>query len=545
MFESVTQVLAANPILTMFVVIGVGYIVGELNFFGFRFGVVGVLFVGLAAGALSADISVPELVPTLGLILFIYTIGIQSGPAFFQSFRKHGWRDSLFVAALLIAGAALTMAVSRPLHLEGPRRAGLFAGALTNTPALAATREHIRDSGKAQGWTAETIRVLSDEPTVAYSIAYPIGVIGVLLCFQFTRRLWKPVYQGEVAGPAIRVRDFMVLNPAVIGRSIGDVLQRHGKDPGFIVSRVQHGTSTDIARTDLQLAAGDIVAIVGEDEALERAEQIFGAVIDQHIELDRSELDFRRVFVSAAEVVGKTMRDLQLENTLGATITRLRRGDIDIVPTADTRLEYGDRVRVLTKRGNFEQVTKFFGDSIRGTAETDFGSVALGLVLGVLVGMVPIPLPGTHPIRLGMAGGPLLVALILGRLERTGRITWNMPLSANITLRQIGLLFFLSGVGVRAGWAFRQTLLSNGWEMLLGGAVVTLSVTLLTMFIGYKLLNMPFDSLVGLASGLQTQPACLAYATRMVNSEVPNVAYAAVYPAAMIVKIVLAQLLSG
>jgi putative transport protein len=545
MLASLIQVLAANPILTLFVVIGLGYILGELNFFGFRFGVVGVLFVGLAAGALSADISVPELVPTLGLILFIYTIGIQSGPAFFESFRKHGWRDSLLVAALLVFGAVLTIAVAYPLHLGGPRRAGLFAGALTNTPALAATREHISDRGKELGWAQETIRKLSDEPTVAYSIAYPIGVIGVLLCFQLTRRLWKPVYQGEVAGPAICVRDFMVLNPAVIGRSIREVLEPHGEDPGFVVSRIRHGQSTDIPRSDMPLAAGDIVAVVGEDAALERAEQIFGAVIDQHIELDRSELDFRRVFVSSGEVVGKTIRALQLENMLGATITRLRRGDIDIVPAPSTRLEYGDRVRVLTKRGNFEQVSKFFGDSIRGTAETDFGSVAIGLVIGVLAGMVPIPMPGTHPIRLGMAGGPLLVALILGRIERTGHVTWIMPLSANITLRQIGLLFFLSGVGVRAGWAFRQTLFSHGWQMLLAGAVVTFTVTLLTLVVGYKVLKMPFDELIGLASGLQTQPACLAYATRMVNSEVPNVAYAAVYPAAMIVKIVLAQLLSA
>ena len=544
MLSSVIQVLAANPILTIFVVVGLGYILGEINFFGFRFGVVGVLFVGLAAGALSPDVSVPELVPTLGLILFIYTIGIQSGGAFFESFRKQGWRDSLLVMVLLIFAAVLTVAIARPLHLSGPRRAGLYAGALTNTPALAATREQIRDRGKALGWVQETIRQQSDEPTVAYSIAYPIGVIGVLLCFQVMRRVWKPTMQGEVAGPAIRVRDFTVCNPAVIGRTIADVLHPHG-NPGFVVSRVQHNKQTEIARSDLQLAAGDIVAVVGEDEALERAEQIFGAAIEEHIELDRSEFDFRRVFVSSEKVVGKAMRELHLEDTLGATITRLRRGDNDIVPAPHTRLEYGDRVRVLTRRGNFDQVSKFFGDSIRGTAETDFGSVAIGLVLGVLAGMIPIPLPGGHPIRLGLAGGPLLVALILGRVERTGRITWMMPLSANITLRQIGLLFFLSGVGVRAGWAFRQTLLSNGWQMLAAGAALTFATTLLTMFVGYKLLKMPFDALVGLTSGLQTQPACLAYATRMVNSEVPNVAYAAVYPAAMIVKIVIAQLLAA
>ena len=544
MVSSLVQVLAANPILTIFVVIGIGYVLGELNLFGFRFGISGVLFIGLAAGALSPDISVPELVPTLGLIIFIYTIGIQAGPAFFESFRKHGWRDSLFVVVMLSFGAVLTAAVAHPLHLNAARRAGLYTGALTNTPALAATRETIREHGKASGWTQEMLRTLSDEPTVAYSLAYPIGVIGVLLCFQVTRRLWKPVYTGESKGPSIRVRDFEVRNPAVIGRTIADVLHPH-EHPGFVVSRVRHNGQTEIARGDMQLQGGDVVAVVGEDEALEVAEQIFGAATEEHLEMDRSELDFRRVFVSASHVVGKTIRDLDLENEMGATVTRLRRGDVDLVPAPHTRLEYGDRVRVLTRRENFDRVTKFFGDSIRGTAETDFGSVAIGLVLGVLAGMIPIPLPGGHAIRLGLAGGPLVVALVLGRWERTGRITWLMPLSANITLRQIGLLFFLSGVGVRAGWAFRQTLLSNGWQMLAAGAVVTFGVTLLTLFVGYKLLKMPFDSLVGIASGVQTQPACLAYATRMVNSEVPNVAYAAVYPAAMIVKIVLAQLLAA
>ncbi|MFI5110230.1 MAG: TrkA C-terminal domain-containing protein [Terriglobales bacterium] len=228
---------------------------------------------------------------------------------------------------------------------------------------------------------------------------------------------------------------------------------------------------------------------------------------------------------------------------MGATVTRLRRGDVDFIPTRDTRLELGDRVRVLTHRENFPAISEFFGDSIRGTAETDFGSVALGMVLGVLVGLVPIPLPGEN-IRLGFAGGPLLVALILGKLERTGRITWIMPLHSNLTLRQIGLLFFLAGVGIRAGYAFAQTLRQNGLQMLLAGAAITLAVTVVSLVVGYKLLKIPFASLMGLVAGIQTQPACLAYATREANSDAPNLAYAAVYPVAMIAKIILAQLLT-
>jgi putative transport protein len=193
---------------------------------------------------------------------------------------------------------------------------------------------------------------------------------------------------------------------------------------------------------------------------------------------------------------------------------------------------------------NFPAVVHYFGDSIRGAVETDFGSVAIGMVLGVLLGMMPIPLPGGGSVRLGLAGGPLLMALFLGKMERSGRITWVIPISANLTLRQIGLLLFLAGVGTRAGFAFTGTLRSNGVEMLAGGALITFGVTLGTLIFGHKVLKIPFDSLIGLMSGVQTQPACLAYASSMaLPSEAPNLAYAAVYPAAMIAKIVLAQLL--
>ncbi len=538
----IVTTLAENPILTLFIVIGLGYLLGEISVFGFRFGIVGVLFVGLAVGSLGPSISVPEVIPTLGLIIFIYTIGIQSGPEFFNSLRERGYRDSVFALVIVVLGAGVTLVVSRPAYLTRARAAGLYTGAMTNTPALAAARELLHQRGRSAGLSPEQLRVASDEPVVAYSIAYPMGVIGVLLSFAVLRRLWRPEMEPPAEGPEIRVRNFAVMNPAVIGRTVEEVLRPH-RDPGFVVSRIQHGAASDIVRGDTRLEQGDIVVAVGDDDGLLRAEQIFGQPLAAHIEQDRSQLDFRRVFVSRQEIVGKPIRELDLEKRMGATITRLRRGDVDFIPTRDTRLELGDRVRVLTRRENFIAISQFFGDSIRGTAETDFGSVALGMVLGVLVGLAPIPLPG-QTIRLGFAGGPLLVALVLGKLERTGRITWIMPLHSNLTLRQIGLLFFLAGIGIRAGYSFAQTLRQNGLQMLLAGAAITLAVTLVSLVVGYKLLKIPFASLMGLVSGIQTQPACLAYATREANSDVPNLTYAAVYPVAMIAKIILAQLLT-
>jgi len=539
---TIVNTLIENPILTLFIVIGLGYLLGEISFFGFRLGIVGVLFVGLAVGSLGPSVSVPEMVPALGLIIFIYTMGIQSGPEFFKSLRERGYRDSVFALLIVALGAGLTLLVSRPAHLTHPRAAGLYTGAMTNTPALAAVRELLRERGRAAGLSPEQLRAVSDDPVVAYSIAYPVGVIGVLVSFAVLRRRWKPEMEPPAEGPEIGVRNFEVMNPAVIGWTVEEILRRQHRNPGFVISRIQHGQSSDIVRGDTRLQRGDIVVAVGDDDALERAEQIFGHPLDAHIEQDRSKLDFRRVFVSRQEIVGKRIRELNLEDTLGATVTRLRRGDLDLVPTRDTRLELGDRVRVLTRRENFSAISQFFGDSIRGTAETDFGSVALGMVLGVLLGLVPIPLPG-GTIRLGLAGGPLLVALILGKLERTGRITWIMPLHSNLTLRQIGLVFFLAGVGIRAGYSFAQTLRQNGLAMLLAGAAITLVVTEVSLVVGYKFLKIPFVSLMGLVSGIQTQPACLAYATREANSDAPNLAYAAVYPVAMIAKIILAQLL--
>jgi putative transport protein len=537
----IVSTLTENPILTLFIVIGLGYVLGEISFFGFRLGIVGVLFVGLAIGSLGPSISVPEVIPTLGLIIFIYTIGLQSGPEFFKSLREQGYRITVFALIVVVLGAGLTLLVSRPAHLTRPHVAGLYTGAMTNTPALAAVRDLLRERGRVAGLSPQQLRAVSDEPVVAYSIAYPVGVIGVLVSFAVWRRRWKPDLEPLADSPEIRVRDFEVINAAVIGRTVEEVLQSN-HDPGFVISRIQHGNSSDIARVDTRLQRGDVVVAVGEEDALERAEHIFGHPLNAHIEQDRSKLDFRRVFVSRQEIVGKRIRELNLENTIGATVTRLRRGDADFVPTRETRLELGDRVRVLTRRENFSAISRFFGDSIRGTAETDFGSVALGMVLGVLVGLVPIPLPG-GTLRLGFAGGPLLVALILGKLERTGRICWIMPLHSNLTLRQIGLLFFLAGVGIRAGYSFAQTLHQNGLAMLLAGAAVTLVVTQASLIVGYKLLKIPFASLMGLVSGIQTQPACLAYATREANSDAPNLAYAAVFPVALIAKIIVAQLL--
>lgn len=541
MFHTVGSELAQNPILTLFVVIGLGYLLGELNLFSFRLGVAGVLFMGIAIGALNPNIHIPEAVASLGLILFVYTLGIQSGPAFFESFRKKGSRDTLLAVIVLAIGFLMTLGAARILRLTGPKAAGMYAGSLTSTPTLAAVRDRVKELTKAL--PPEQAQANANEPVVAYGLTYPIGVIGVLLLFQITRKLWRVQFNEGGRTSEIRIRDFVVENPGAVGRTLQEIM-RHHREPGFVISRIQRGDALpELPSDETVLQLGDLLAVVGGEEGLERAGLMFGAETQSQIELDRTRLDNRRFLVSSRLVVGKKIGQLTMPAGLNANITRIRRGDVELIPTPQTRLEYGDSVRVVTERENFPVMSQFFGDSIRGTAEAQFGSVAIGLVLGVLAGMFPIPLPGGQVLRLGLAGGPLLVAMVLGRLERTGSITWVMPASANLTLRQIGSVLFLAGVGTNAGYNFADTVRTSGLRLLIAGAVITVVVHVIVLVVGYKWLKIPFDYLMGLSSGIQTQMACVAFADEASRSDEPSIAYASIYPVAMITKIILAQLL--
>ncbi len=317
MRESVAAFLAQFPVVTLFGVIGIGYLLGQIRILGFRLGVAGVLFAGLAAGALGADIALPSIVSTVGVILFIYSIGIQFGPSFVSPFRREGYRDNLFCAAMLVFGAAMALGVAAWGGLTGGTLAGLYAGALTNAPALAAAQEILRDNSRSL--PPRALQQLIDQPVIAFGIAYPFGVLGVMLSFQLYRLLFRVQPARVEPGESIDVRDFVVQNPGVTGEALGEVLRLH-KDLGFVESRIRHGEATTLATAESRLELGDIVAVVGNRAALERARHIFGKPAEAHIERDRSVLDYRRVFVSSPAIVGKRIGDLDLQNRLSATI---------------------------------------------------------------------------------------------------------------------------------------------------------------------------------------------------------------------------------
>jgi putative transport protein len=283
---------------------------------------------------------------------------------------------------------------------------------------------------------------------------------------------------------------------------------------------------------------------VGTASELRRAEGLLGAGSSEHLELDREVLDFRRIFVSRKDVVERPLRELHLLERFGATVTRVRRGDVELLPDDDTELELGDRVRVIAPRARMAELTKLFGDSYTALGELDVLTFGLGIVLGLALGEVPIPLPFGLSFRLGVAGGPLVVGLILGRIGRTGPLVWSLPYAASVTLRQLGLVLFLAGVGLRSGHAFVETLSGGGGlGLLLAGGAVTFVSALVVLGVAHRVLRMPFAVVLGVVSGIHTQPAALAFATDRSRNDLPRLGYASVFPIATVAKIVIAQLL--
>jgi putative transport protein len=337
-------------------------------------------------------------------------------------------------------------------------------------------------------------------------------------------------------------RTIWVTRPEATRETLHDLA--HRPDWEVIFGRLKRNGQVSLVGAQTHLEVGDLVSVIGAPEDLDRVTAYLGQGSSEQLELDRSQLDFRRIFVSNPKIAGHRLRDLNLPQQYGAIVTRLRRGDIEFLPHGDTVLELGDRVRVVTPRQNIEAVATLFGDSYRTLSEIDMLTFSLGLGLGLLLGSVVFSLPGGVTLKLGFAGGPLVVALILGALGRTGPLIWSLPYSANLTLRQIGLILFLAGVGTRAGYAFLTTLTQGGGLYILGaGAVVTCVVALLTLWIGYWLLKIPMSLLSGMLAGLQTQPAVLGFALEQTGNDLPNIGYATVFPVATIAKILLAQVL--
>lgn len=541
--EGFRELLLRSEALLLFLVIGLGFLFGEIKIRGFKLGIAGVLFVGLAFGAWRPAGTEPlVLAPALteiGLILFVYAVGLTSGAGFFASLRQRGLRFNLAVIISLSVAALVTLILGRLMGLTPGLIAGVYCGGLTNTPALAAVSELLKSVDPAH----------ASDPALAYSVSYPFGVLGGLLSYQIFMWIHRARFKEEVekvsaasgGGHKVTSMNFEVTNPDLVGRAIGEL--RVQEVTGCVISRIRHNDDVDVPTKYTLLQKGDVIVAVGRLADLQKATAYFGAQSQEHLEHDRQEIEVRRVLLSNKSLVGKTIEELDLDRRFNAQVTRLRRADVDLVATPDMTLELGDRLRLVMPRERVGEVSKYFGDSEKDVAELDYVAITLGITLGVLIGMIPIPLPGGNHVALGIAGGPLVIGLILGKIGRTGPVVWMMPLEANHAIRHFGLLFFLAGVGVLAGGRFLHAMASNGLQLFALGAIVTALTMAMCMALLRRIGHSSYIATLGATSGLQTQPATLARAYQLTRADEVYVAYATTYPVGMIGKILLAQLI--
>jgi putative transport protein len=539
------KALIDNPLLLVFVVAGIGYPLGRIKFYGMNMGVGAVLFTGIAIGSLHPDLKAPEIVYVLGQALFVYTVGLAAGPAFVSSLKRDGAKSNLLVAIALCSAAALCIGIQKLLHFHSTVAAGMYAGSFTTSPALAGVLDAIKHSA-----APEALERLLAEPVVGFSATYPVGVMGVVLSISLAQRLWKVDYAAEAEKLRMPLDDtkntvtctIKMHNTSQPGLTVDELCARNGWS--VIFGRVKRGDEFFMASGDTVLVNDDLIMAVGKQEELERVAQVFGER-RKGIRIDRTEYEYRRIFVSNPSVVGRTIGELNLRERFGESVTRLRRGDSEIVARDEMVLELGDMVRVLAHREQMDEVSAFFGNSYRKVSEVDVMTFSLGLVIGLCIGLIPIPFMG-GTIKLGYAGGPLIVALILGTYGKIGGMVWSLPYSANMTLRQIGLVLFLAGIGTRAGYTFVSTMSNGGGaSIFLAGALLTTLTSLSVLFVGYKILKIPMSVLSGMVAGMQTQIAVLGFAREQTGNDLPDQGYASVYPVATIGKIILVHVILG
>jgi len=514
--------LETSPMTALFLVIAVGYFVGDINFKGFALGSGAVLFVGLACGVFAPKAAPPGLLGTLGLLLFLYCVGIQYGHQWYRGLTSpSGLKANAAGLCGLAAAGAVTLAIHRAGAAGLPESLGMFAGSATSTPTLQAILDALG----------------SQDAAVGYSVTYPFGVAGPILFMYAYHAIFKPAVAPPV-DQRIQPAEVRVRNPLLVGRPFADLQQR--LPPGIQVAAIRSGEHNRVPAASTVLAADDVLLIIGTDPAqIDHVRGLIGEPTSGALTADRSALDYIRVYASRGSVVAMPLGSLKISG-FDYSYVQVRRGDVDLMPDKDLVLEFGDRVGVLCDRANFPAVRRFFGDSIKGAADFSYISLGVGAAMGLVAGLVPFPVPGVGRITLGLAG-VLLVALGLGQLRRTGGIVWTLPLSANLVLRNFGLTVFLAQVGMASGPKFASTVAESGFSQLLLGALIVLALVGVTMVVG-RLLAVPVDDLFGVVSGATGNPAILAYASRAFPTERPDIGYAMVYPSMTVAKILFVQI---
>ncbi|MFI3315543.1 MAG: TrkA C-terminal domain-containing protein [Rikenellaceae bacterium] len=525
------EVLFGSPYFALFVIIALGFMLGKVNVKGVSLDVSAVIFIALLFG--HYGVVIPSTLSDFGMVIFIFTIGMQAGPGFIDSFQSKGKKLVLLALAIVASATLVAIGVKQIFGFTTAEVAGLLTGALTSTPGLATAKE-----------------LTGDATAVAYGIAYPFGVIGVILFVKLLPRILKidmvkVEKDNEKATydkfPKVKTGTFRVTNQNVAGSTLAELRVR--VMTGAVVSRVSNGDKQFLPTANTILNLDDLVRAVGTESALDKIAILLGEKVDEEVPMGAFMEQFTGL-VTNKKVVNVSIVELNLQQNFSSTITRVRRSSIDIAPTPDLTLKYGDKLTMVGPKNDMEEVLKYLGNDKKQLSDTDFLPVALGIVLGVLIGKLSLNFGSGFNFSLGLTGGILLTSLMLSARGKTGSIIWTMSVGSTQLLRQLGLLLFLAGVGTSAGTTMVESFMNNGLSMFVSGILITLIPMIVAALISKYVLKLNILDLVGVITGGMTSTPGLAAADSMTSSSAPSIAYATVYPIAMVFLIICVQLLT-
>ena len=530
----------------------VGLFIGNVKFRGVGLGIGGVLFGGIIVGhfvsqagmTLSSDML--HVIQEFGLILFVYTIGIQVGPGFFASLRVSGLRLNLFAVLIVIIGGLVTAILHKLFDIPLPVVLGIFSGAVTNTPALGAGQQILRDLG--------TPMAMVDQMGMSYAMAYPFGICGILFTMWMLRVIFRVNVETEAqqhestrtnGGALIRTINIRVENPNLHNLAIKDVPILNGDK--VICSRLKREETLKVPSPETVIQLGDLLHLVGQPADLHNAQLVIGQEVDTSLSTKGTDLRVARVVVTNENVLGKRIRDLHFKERYDVVISRLNRAGVELVASSDISLQFGDILNLVGRPSAIDAVANVLGNAQQKLQQVQMLPVFIGIGLGVLLGSIPVFVPGfPAALKLGLAGGPLIMALILGRIGSIGKLYWFMPPSANLALRELGIVLFLSVVGLKSGGDFIHTLVDGEGLSWIGyGALIT-AVPLITVGILARMLaKMNYLTMCGMLAGSMTDPPALAFANKLhPTSGAAALSYATVYPLVMFLRIITPQLLA-
>ena len=530
----------------------VGLFIGNVKFRGVGLGIGGVLFGGIIVGhfvsqagmTLSSDML--HVIQEFGLILFVYTIGIQVGPGFFASLRVSGLRLNLFAVLIVIIGGLVTAILHKLFDIPLPVVLGIFSGAVTNTPALGAGQQILRDLG--------TPMAMVDQMGMSYAMAYPFGICGILFTMWMLRVIFRVNVETEAqqhestrtnGGALIRTINIRVENPKLHNLAIKDVPILNGDK--VICSRLKREETLKVPSPETVIQLGDLLHLVGQPADLHNAQLVIGQEVDTSLSTKGTDLRVARVVVTNENVLGKRIRDLHFKERYDVVISRLNRAGVELVASSDISLQFGDILNLVGRPSAIDAVANVLGNAQQKLQQVQMLPVFIGIGLGVLLGSIPVFVPGfPAALKLGLAGGPLIMALILGRIGSIGKLYWFMPPSANLALRELGIVLFLSVVGLKSGGDFIHTLVDGEGLSWIGyGALIT-AVPLITVGILARMLaKMNYLTMCGMLAGSMTDPPALAFANNLhPTSGAAALSYATVYPLVMFLRIITPQLLA-